>query len=96
LVYAARLNDTTEFPSSTTLPQVGNMAPTEDEKYQPKDAVSHGVNGATITGSIGLLMAAVKNSLEKANVGPWTTFTRHGHIIFTFGTASSFASSGDL
>ncbi|KAL2117403.1 hypothetical protein VTJ04DRAFT_7063 [Mycothermus thermophilus] len=60
------------------------MAPTEDEKYQPKDAVSHGVKGATITGSIGLLMAAVKNSLEKANVGPWTTFTRHGHIIFTF------------
>jgi hypothetical protein len=27
----------------------------------------------------------VKNSLAKTNVGPWTTFTKHGGIVITFG-----------
>ncbi len=66
------------------------MAPTEDDHYHPKDAVHIGIYKGILTyGGVGLLFAAVRNSLAKKNVGPWTTFTRHGTIIGTFGMPDS-------
>lgn len=61
------------------------MAPTEDDHYHPKDAIHIGLKGAVVYGGVGLLFAAVRNSLAKKNVGPWTTFTKNGGIILTFG-----------
>ncbi|KAL1843592.1 hypothetical protein VTJ49DRAFT_875 [Mycothermus thermophilus] len=63
------------------------MAPTEDEKYQPKDAVHIGLYNGMAYGGVGLFIAAVKNSLARQNVGPWNTFTKHGHIIAIFAAA---------
>jgi hypothetical protein len=65
------------------------MAPTEDDHYHPKDAIHAGVYNGAVFGGIGLLFAAVRNSLAKKNVGPWTTFTRHGGIIATCGMLDS-------
>lgn len=62
------------------------MAPTgDDDHYHPKDALHAGFRGALATGGIGLLFAAVRNSLAVRNVGPWTTITRHGGMAATFG-----------
>ncbi|KAK4154311.1 hypothetical protein C8A00DRAFT_32911 [Chaetomidium leptoderma] len=60
------------------------MAPTGDDHYHPKDAIHAGLYHGMVFGGGGLLFAAVKNSLAKTNVGPWTTFTRNGGIIATF------------
>ncbi|KAK4098715.1 hypothetical protein N658DRAFT_431360 [Parathielavia hyrcaniae] len=60
------------------------MAPAEDNHYHPKDAIHAGVHSSMVFGGIGLLFAAVKNSLARQNVGPWTTFTKNGGIIATF------------
>ncbi|GAB1317508.1 NADH-ubiquinone oxidoreductase 21.3 kDa subunit [Madurella fahalii] len=60
------------------------MAPPGDDHYHPKDAVHAGFYGALATGGTGLLFAAVRNSLAVRNIGPWTTFTKHGGIIATF------------
>ncbi|KAG7293736.1 hypothetical protein NEMBOFW57_003793 [Staphylotrichum longicolle] len=60
------------------------MAPTGDDHYHPKDAIHAGIYHGLVFGGGGLLFAAVRNSLAKKNVGPWTTFTRNGGIIATF------------
>ena len=65
------------------------MAPTEDDHYHPKDAVHLGLYHGMIFGGGGLLFAAVRNSLATKNVGPWTTFTKHGGIVATFGMPDS-------
>ena len=67
-------------------PPAGNMAPTGDDHYHPKDTVHSSVYQGAMFGGIGLLFAAARNSLAKTNVGPWTTFTRHGGLVATFGT----------
>ncbi len=69
-------------------PTPGTMTPPtgDDGHYHPKDAIQAGLRGAAVYGGIGLLFAAVRNSLAKSHVGPWTTFTRGGGIIATFGT----------
>ncbi|SPQ24802.1 28217604-de8e-436d-9543-2a82e46d631c [Thermothielavioides terrestris] len=63
------------------------MASTGDDQYHPKDAIHSGLYGAVTYGGVGLLFAAVRNSLAKKNVGPWTTFTRNTSIIATFAAA---------
>ncbi|KAL2019947.1 hypothetical protein VTK56DRAFT_9039 [Thermocarpiscus australiensis] len=64
------------------------MAPTTgEEHYQPKDAIHAGLYSALTTGCGGLLFAAVRNSLAKQNIGPWTVFTKNGGIIATFTAA---------
>lgn len=62
------------------------MAPTGDDHYHPKDTIHLSLYQGAGFGGIGLLFAAVRNSLSKTNVGPWTTFTKHGGIATTFGT----------
>jgi len=61
----------------------------DDGQYHPKDAIHAGLRGAAVYGTIGLLFAAVRNSLAKTHVGPWATFTRGGGIIATVGMLPS-------
>ncbi|KAK4032987.1 hypothetical protein C8A01DRAFT_20013 [Parachaetomium inaequale] len=63
------------------------MAPTGDDHYHPKDATHEGLYHGMVFGGLGLFFAAVRNSLAKKNVGPWTTFTKNGGIIATFAAA---------
>lgn len=67
------------------------MAPTGDDHYHPKDAIHAGLYHGMVFGGGGLLFAAVRNSLAKKNVGPWTTFTKNGGIIATFGMLAFYA-----
>ena len=54
--------------------------------YEPKDALAQSVRSATFTGSAGLLLAAVQNTLLRENVGAFGVFTRFGGTIALFGT----------
>ncbi|EAQ83208.1 hypothetical protein CHGG_09612 [Chaetomium globosum CBS 148.51] len=65
------------------------MAPTGDDHYHPKDTIHLSLYQGAGFGGIGLLFAAVRNSLSKTNVGPWTTFTKHGGIAATFAVAGT-------
>ena len=56
--------------------------------YEPEDALSQSVRSATYTGSAGLLLAAVQNTLSRENVGAFGVFTRFGSTIALFGTCS--------
>ncbi|KAH6847264.1 hypothetical protein B0I37DRAFT_354030 [Chaetomium sp. MPI-CAGE-AT-0009] len=69
------------------------MAPTGDDHYHPKDTIHLSIYQGMVFGGVGLLFAAARNSLAKTNVGPWTTFTKHGGLVATFavtGTAFEF------
>lgn len=65
------------------------MAATEEEHYHPKDAIHAGLHGGLTMGGVGLLFAAVRNSLAKRDIGPWAVFTRNGGLIVTFGVFRS-------
>src|SRR5947209_19108759 len=54
--------------------------------YEPKDAIAQSVRSATFTGSAGLLLAAVQNTLLRENVGAFGVFSRFGGTIALFGT----------
>lgn len=54
--------------------------------YEPKDAIAQSVRSATFTGSAGLLLAAVQNTLTRENVGAFGVFSRFGGTIALFGT----------
>jgi hypothetical protein len=54
--------------------------------YEPKDAISQSMRSATFTGSAGLLLAAVQNTLTRENVGAFGVFTKFGSTIALFGT----------
>ena len=55
--------------------------------YEPKDAIAQSTRSATFTGSAGLLLAAVQNTLARENVGAFGVFTRFGGTIALFGTS---------
>lgn len=52
--------------------------------YEPRDAIAQSVRSATFTGSAGLLLAAVQNTLTRENVGAFGVFTRFGGTIALF------------
>jgi hypothetical protein len=54
--------------------------------YEPKGAIAQSVRSATFTGSAGLLLAAVQNTLARENVGAFGVFSRFGGTIALFGT----------
>jgi hypothetical protein len=64
------------------------MAP-EGEGYHPKDAVKAAISGTLITGSAGLAVSAIQNTLTKRNVSAWGVFTRTGGTAFMFGSFNS-------
>ena len=53
--------------------------------YEPKDAIAQSVRSATFTGSAGLLLAAVQNTLSRENVGAFGVVSRFGGTIALFG-----------
>lgn len=60
---------------------------TNSEAYRPHDALKAAINGAMITGTAGLLLSAVQNSLHKKNIGALGVFTRTGSTAFIFSKA---------
>ena len=61
-----------------------------DEQYHPKDAVKAAINGTLITGSAGLAVSAIQNTLTRRNVSAWGVFTRTGGTAAIFGSFSLF------
>ncbi|KAK3487141.1 NADH:ubiquinone reductase [Neurospora crassa] len=61
------------------------MAPQGDDTvFQPKDAIKSGVSGALFSGGAGLLMASLRTSMKKNNVGSMHVFTHGGGTIVSF------------
>jgi hypothetical protein len=61
----------------------------EEASYEPKDAVQAAIKSTLITGSAGLLLAAVQNTLARQNIGALGVFTRFGGTIGLFGLNST-------
>ncbi|PQE32443.1 tubulin binding cofactor c protein [Rutstroemia sp. NJR-2017a WRK4] len=59
------------------------MAPGNGE-YHPKDSIKAALNGLMITGSAGLLISSIQNTLTKRNVGALAVFTRTGSTALIF------------
>ena len=57
----------------------------EEPAYQPKDAIQASIKTTLITGSAGLLFAAVQNTLTRQNIGAFGVFTKFGGTIGLFG-----------
>lgn len=56
------------------------MAP-QSKPYQPRDAVGEGIRCGAIGAGSGLFMAALRNSLERRQLGVMTVFTRARNLI---------------
>ena len=65
------------------------MASENPPAYKPKDAISASLEGLSVCGAAGLLVAAVQNSLARQNVSAWGVFTRSGGTIAVFGEIHS-------
>ncbi|KAK3950753.1 NADH:ubiquinone reductase [Pseudoneurospora amorphoporcata] len=64
------------------------MAPQEDDDiFRPKDAIKSGVSGALFSGGAGLLIASLRTSMKKNNVGSMHVFTHGGGTIISFAFA---------
>lgn len=63
--------------------------PSHSDQYHPQDAIGNAFKGGGYLGVLGLVGAAVKNSLAPQNIGAWGVFTKSGNIILTSGTALS-------
>ncbi len=57
----------------------------EDHVYQPKDAVTAGVNTTMIMSGAGLTFSAIQTALTRQNVSAWAVFSRTGYLITQFG-----------
>ena len=53
--------------------------------YQPKDALGAAISGTAVTGTAGLYVSTIQNSLARQNVGLMGIFWRTGGTITTFG-----------
>jgi hypothetical protein len=61
----------------------------EQAAYEPRDAIQASIQTGLITGSAGLLAAAVKNTLTRQNIGAFAVFTKFGGTIGIFGLRST-------
>jgi len=59
----------------------------QDEAYEPQDAIAQTIPATLLAGGAGLLASAVQNTLTKQNVGAMGVFTRTGSSIAIFGGA---------
>ena len=65
---------------------MGDQLPEIDElAYEPEDAIANGFRGAFLTGSAGLLISAVQNTVAKQNIGALGVFTKFGGTTAIFG-----------
>ncbi|KAK1965224.1 Tim17/Tim22/Tim23 family protein [Colletotrichum eremochloae] len=53
----------------------------DDDVYHPKDAIKDSIKASLALGGAGFFIAAVRNALQKQNVGAMSVFTRSGGII---------------
>lgn len=53
--------------------------------YQPKDAIGGTIKATAITGTAGLFVSTIQNTLTRQNVGAMGVFTRTGSTIAVFG-----------
>ena len=53
--------------------------------YQPKDALGNAITGTAVTGTAGLFVSTIQNSLARSHVGMMGIFWRTGGTITTFG-----------
>jgi len=60
----------------------------QEEQYHPKDSIKAAMNGTLVTGSAGLLVSAVQNTLSKRNLNWSGVFTKSGGTIAVFGMCS--------
>ncbi|MCJ1378027.1 hypothetical protein MMC17_001123 [Xylographa soralifera] len=56
----------------------------QDNLFQPKDAVTAGIKSTLVTGAAGALVSSVQNTLAKQNITAWGIFTRTGGTIAVF------------
>lgn len=63
------------------------MAPHEEHEglYHPKDAISITTETTLIVGGFGALLAAIRNTLARQNVGAMGVVTRFGGTTGVFG-----------
>lgn len=80
---------TRSFSTSTTSLSTYIMADSaheqEEVQYQPKDAIGEAVQATMVTGTAGLFVSTIQNTLTKQNVGAFGVFTRSGGTIAVFG-----------
>lgn len=63
---------------------MADLHPNTDD-YHPKDALGGAIRGTLITGSAGLFISTIQNTLTKSNTGAFGVFTRSGSTIGIFG-----------
>lgn len=63
-----------------------DLAPA-DQYYQPQDALGASTRAILLTGTAGLFLAAVQNTVTKQNVGAFGVITRFGSTVGVFGMA---------
>ncbi|KAH9819897.1 putative NADH-ubiquinone oxidoreductase [Teratosphaeria destructans] len=55
-----------------------------EEVYQPKDAVAGAIKATAVTGTAGLFVATIQNTLTRQNYGAFGTFSRFGGTLGVF------------
>lgn len=56
-----------------------------DGPYHPKDAIGGAIKATAVTGTAGLFIAAIQNTLARRPVGAWGVLTRFGGTVGVFG-----------
>ena len=59
--------------------------PVPEKTYQPQDALATTTRAIVMTGTAGIFLAAIKNTVAKENIGPFGIFSRFGGTVGTFG-----------
>lgn len=58
----------------------------EDDQYQPKDAIKAAIQGTMVMGAAGTFVSAVQNTLTRSrSATAWGFITRTGGTIVIFG-----------
>nr|POF08258.1 nadh-ubiquinone oxidoreductase 21.3 kda subunit [Quercus suber] len=56
----------------------------QEVQYHPKDAIGGAVKATLVTGTAGLFVSTIQNTLTKQNVGAFGVFTRSGSTVAVF------------
>nr|POF02294.1 nadh-ubiquinone oxidoreductase 21.3 kda subunit [Quercus suber] len=57
----------------------------QEIQYHPQDAIGGAVKATLVTGTAGLFVSTIQNTLTKQNVGAFGVFTRSGSTVAVFG-----------
>lgn len=67
----------------------GEEHPGED--YHAKDALGGALSAGAVTGTAGLFVSSIQNTLQKRNIGAFSVFTRTGSTVAVFGTIEPYS-----